>query len=299
MSNIVVKSPMQYLDKATADLARVGADARQGRATRPSTPCCKKSPTSIRTGSPSSRGRSARPTSSTRWCASRRKRSRSASATRQIAEGFNSIRDDAKRWSIRSPTEDRSLGAGHQHVDEDLARRHRRPLRPDPQTYLDVTRATKIRSSARAVILDAYRDYRGALKQAEVMALEVLKQAEQKLEAAKAELEAASEHGVGLSGHGAGRARQARADPRRAPAPHPGRGQALPDRQGPLRQPDGLLQHLRGHHGAPDADHERQGARLCPGRHVLLDQRQRADRVQSLVHRHVRPARVDARRWTP
>ncbi len=44
------------------------------------------------------------------------------------------------------------------------------------------------------MILDAYRDFRGALKQAEVMALEVLQaRRSSKLDAAKAELEAASD----------------------------------------------------------------------------------------------------------
>ena len=44
-------------------------------------------------------------------------------------------------------------------------------------TYLDVTKATKDQIEREAVILDAYRDFRGALKQAEVLALEVLKKA--------------------------------------------------------------------------------------------------------------------------
>jgi len=60
------------------------------------------------------------------------------------------------------------------------------------QTYLDVTRSTRDQVERETVILDAYRDFRGALKQAEVMALEVLRSAEQKLAAAKAELESAS-----------------------------------------------------------------------------------------------------------
>jgi len=50
------------------------------------------------------------------------------------------------------------------------------------------------------VILEAYRDFRGALKQAEVMALEVLRKAEDKLNAAKTELEAASQAVAGFQG---------------------------------------------------------------------------------------------------
>ena len=54
--------------------------------------------------------------------------------------------------------------------------------------YLSVTKETKNQIEREAKILDAYRDYRGALKHAEVMALEVLKKADEKLEAAKADL---------------------------------------------------------------------------------------------------------------
>jgi hypothetical protein len=55
-------------------------------------------------------------------------------------------------------------------------------------TYLDVTRSTKDQIEREAKILDAYHDFRGALKQAEVLALEVLKKAETSLESAKTEL---------------------------------------------------------------------------------------------------------------
>jgi hypothetical protein len=60
-------------------------------------------------------------------------------------------------------------------------------------TYLDVTKSTKDQIEREAKILDAYHDFRGALKQSEVLALEVLKEAEVKLDAAKAELAKASE----------------------------------------------------------------------------------------------------------
>ena len=56
------------------------------------------------------------------------------------------------------------------------------------KTYLDVTRSTRDQIERESAILEAYRDFRGALKQAEVLALDVLKIAEQKWEAAKAEL---------------------------------------------------------------------------------------------------------------
>ena len=52
-------------------------------------------------------------------------------------------------------------------------------------TYLDVTKDTKDQIDREHTILEAYRDYRGALKQAEVLALEVLKTATAKLEKAR------------------------------------------------------------------------------------------------------------------
>jgi hypothetical protein len=60
-------------------------------------------------------------------------------------------------------------------------------------TYLAVTRSTKDQIEREAKILQAYQDFRGALKQAEVLALEVLKEANGKLEAAKAELAKAAD----------------------------------------------------------------------------------------------------------
>jgi hypothetical protein len=58
--------------------------------------------------------------------------------------------------------------------------------------YLGVTKETKNQIEREAAILEAYRDFRGALKQAEVMALEVLKKAEWKLDEAKKKLNEAA-----------------------------------------------------------------------------------------------------------
>jgi hypothetical protein len=59
------------------------------------------------------------------------------------------------------------------------------------QTYLDVTRSTQDQIQREAKILEAYRDFRGALKQSEVLAFEVLQTAQAKLDGAQAELEQA------------------------------------------------------------------------------------------------------------
>jgi hypothetical protein len=66
--------------------------------------------------------------------------------------------------------------------------------------YLSVTKETKNQIEREAAILEAYRDFRGALKQAEVMALEVLKKAEWKLDEAKKKLNEASTAVSGFAG---------------------------------------------------------------------------------------------------
>src|SRR3954467_4589121 len=112
---------------------------------------------------------------------------------RQIAEGFNSIRDDAKAMvdqlaDAKIDLWERVTNVWMKTSRGDIADRFDR-IR---DIYVDVTRSTKDQIERESVILDAYRDFRGALKQAEVMALEVLRTAEGKLNAAKAELDAAS-----------------------------------------------------------------------------------------------------------
>ena len=212
-----------------------------------------------------------------------------------IATSFNSIRDDAKKMVDQ-------IADGKLDVFERVTNAWMKISRGDiadrfdaiKEKYLEVSRSTNDQIKREAIILEAYRDFRGALKQAEVLALEVLKTAEARL--------ADSEGEARRGGRGRGRfrrnrgrrSRPARTRARRRASPHAGRGQALPDRQGSLRQPDGQLQHVGSRDGAADADDERQGARLCAVRVVLLDQRQRADRAEGVLHRHVRPARVHA-----
>lgn len=58
---------------------------------------------------------------------------------------------------------------------------------------LEVAKDTKANVEREHAILEAYRDFRGALKQAEVAALDILKTAEQRLESVKAELTKAAE----------------------------------------------------------------------------------------------------------
>jgi len=112
----------------------------------------------------------------------------------EIARSFDSIRDDAKEMvdQISDGSLDfmeRVTNAWMKISRGDIADR----FDDIRGTYLDVTRATKDQIERETVILDAYRDFRGALKQAEVLALEVLEKAQAKLDAAKAELAKASD----------------------------------------------------------------------------------------------------------
>lgn len=111
-----------------------------------------------------------------------------------ITDGFNSIRDDAKR--MVDQVEDGKIGPLERGsniwmklVRGDIADRFDKVR----SVHVEVTKETKNQIEREARILDAYRDFRGALKNAEVMALEVLKKAGVKLEAAKTDLGAASE----------------------------------------------------------------------------------------------------------
>ena len=99
-----------------------------------------------------------------------------------ITKGFDSIRDDAKMMVDQLQDNKIDLVERVQNVwmkvsRGDIATRFNK-IR---DTYLDVTKDTKDQIDREQIILEAYRDFRGALKQAEVMALEVLHTAEQRL----------------------------------------------------------------------------------------------------------------------
>ena len=112
---------------------------------------------------------------------------------RQITDGFNSIRDDAKAMvdqisDGKVSVWERATNSWMKLTRGDVADRFDR-IRG---IYIAVTKETKNQIEREAAILEAYRDFRGALKQAEVMALEILKKAEWKLEEAKKKLNEAS-----------------------------------------------------------------------------------------------------------
>jgi hypothetical protein len=110
----------------------------------------------------------------------------------EITSAFNSIRDDAKAMvdqveDGRVDTFERLGNVWMKVTRGDIASRFGKIK----QTYLDVTRSTQDQIQREAKILEAYRDFRGALKQSEVLAFEVLQTAQAKLDGAKAELEQA------------------------------------------------------------------------------------------------------------
>lgn len=200
MSDIAIKSPLQYLDKATTALRELGiippaamdapingllekiSDLDQDRIT-----------IIARTlGQTSVFNEVVREQTQAMEIGER---------YREITEAFNSIRDDTKKMvdQLEDQTIDffeRITNVWMKISRGDVADRFDRIK----EVYLDVTRSTRDQIEREQIILDAYRDFRGALKHAEVMALEVLRTAEKKLEAAKADLQRASDAVVNFKG---------------------------------------------------------------------------------------------------
>ena len=110
----------------------------------------------------------------------------------EITNAFNSIRDDAKSMvdqieDGRIDTFERIGNIWMKVTRGDIATRFDKIK----DTYLDVTASTNDQIQREQKILEAYQDFRGALKQSEVLALEVLKAAQARLDAAKAGVDAA------------------------------------------------------------------------------------------------------------
>ena len=109
-----------------------------------------------------------------------------------ITEGFNSIRDDAKKMvdqidDDKIDTFERISNVWMKVTRGDISSR----FDGIKEIYLDVTKDTQDQIEREHKILEAYRDYRGANKQSELLSLEVLKIAEDKLALAKSEVETA------------------------------------------------------------------------------------------------------------
>ena len=119
----------------------------------------------------------------------------------EITDAFNSIRDDARE--MVDQVEDGKISAWERLQNiwmkvtrGDMSDRFEKIKR----VYLDVAKDSKDQMAREQLILHAYQDFRGALKEAEVLAFEILKKAEGTLAAKKAELEKAMqtvEHATG------------------------------------------------------------------------------------------------------
>lgn len=119
----------------------------------------------------------------------------------EITEAFNSIRDDAKGMVDKISDGkidifERATNAWMKISRGDIASR----FDGIRDTYIEVSRDTRNNIEREHKILEAYLDFRGALKQSEVSALEVLKVAEQRLAGKRQELEAAAEKVSAFSG---------------------------------------------------------------------------------------------------
>ncbi|MFO7685232.1 MAG: hypothetical protein R6V60_03995 [Desulfobacterales bacterium] len=111
----------------------------------------------------------------------------------KITDAFNSIRDDAKSMvdqldDGRISTMERLQNLWMKVTRGDIPNRFRKIK----DTYLDVSSDTKDQIEREVKILESYKDFRVALKEAQVMAFQLLKKSEAEVEADKGRLEAAS-----------------------------------------------------------------------------------------------------------
>ena len=118
-----------------------------------------------------------------------------------IIDAFDSIRDDSRKMVEQ-------IGDGKLDTFERISNVWMKVTRGDiatrfdkiKDTYLDVTAATQDQIQREQKILEAYQDFRGALKQSEVMSLEVLEKAEASLDAAREAVNAAMKTVEGFQG---------------------------------------------------------------------------------------------------
>ena len=111
----------------------------------------------------------------------------------KITEAFNSIRDDAKGMVEQ-------LDDGKISTTEKLGQLWMKFTRGDipsrfrkiKKTYLEVSADTKDQMEREDKILESYKDFRGALKEAQVTAFQLLKKAEWVVDRAKARVEEAA-----------------------------------------------------------------------------------------------------------
>lgn len=107
----------------------------------------------------------------------------------EITEAFNSIRDDAKNMveqveDGKIDTFERISNVWMKVTRGDIASR----FQDIKETYLEVAEDSGEQIEREHLILNAYQDFRGALKESEILALDVLKTAETRWEKAKSQV---------------------------------------------------------------------------------------------------------------
>lgn len=193
MSEVTIKSPMQYLDQAMGSLRDLGLVKETPPEETPIIGLLEK----ITELEPDKIAVIARTMSQMSLFNEVVREQISAMSVgeryEEITEAFNSIRDDAK--GMVDQLEDGKIDIFERATNVwmkvsrgDIAARFDKIH----DTYLTVSKDTKNNIDREHIILEAYMDFRGALKQAEVSALEVLKIADARLAEAKATLETAS-----------------------------------------------------------------------------------------------------------
>ncbi len=119
----------------------------------------------------------------------------------EITEAFNSIRDDAKRMvdqveDGKIDTFERIGNVWMKVTRGDIASR----FDDIKKTYLEVASDSKDQVEREHTILNAYQDFRGAMKESEIYALDILKNAEAQWKAAQQTLEEAAATVAGFQG---------------------------------------------------------------------------------------------------
>ena len=220
---------------------------------------------------------------------------------REITDGFDSIREDAKR--MVDQVEDGKISTFERVSNVWMkVTRGDVPHRFDKikKIYLDVAEDTRDQIEREQRVLDAYADFRGALKESEVLGFNLLKKADTRLEAARAALNASAKalaDGKSDDREATARLEMDRDLKLRALQDE---DEQLPGRQGPGREPLDRLPHQRGDHGAPRPDHGAPRSASTPSRSPSSEPTRRSSRrfrarpspaCSGLQREHARPSK--------
>ncbi len=194
MNEIVIKTPMQYLDKAMASLRDLGLLQTKTAEEAPLVGLLEKisdiEPEKIAVVTRTLQQMSV----FNEVVRDQISQMSIGECYEKIAKSFDSIRDDAKRMVDQLDDGKLSLYERTTNVWMKIARGDvAQRFDEIKETYLAVSKDTKANIQREMTIMEAYLDFRSALKQSEIAALEILKAADAKLEASKADLKKAAD----------------------------------------------------------------------------------------------------------